>query len=246
MSTQSPAVAGAAVVHPPAPPAAAPPIIINSKVRIPGNITTLDAFRQWARSDDCPEKLRVAWLAGVLWVEVAMEQFYSHNRVKTEITRVLGNLVRETDPGVYLSDGMLLSHPQAGLCTIPDGIFVSYGALQSGQVRRVPNSHNEGPVELEGSPEMVVEVVSRSSEDKDLNTLPSLYHGAGVRELWRVDARRDLRFQILRWDAAGYLPTQLPDGWWRSDVFARDFQLTQDLDPLGQPRFTPQVRPHQP
>ena len=44
--------------------------------------------------------------------------------------------------------------------------------------------------------------------------------------------------EIFRWTATGYVPTQQADGWWRSDVFARDFLLTQDLDPLGQPRYT--------
>jgi hypothetical protein len=38
--------------------------------------------------------------------------------------------------GLYIPDGMQLSNTGAGLSTVPDGLFVCFAALQSGQVRQ--------------------------------------------------------------------------------------------------------------
>ena len=93
-----------------------------------------------------------------------------------------------------------------------------------------------------GPPDMVLEVVSAWSVEKDTVTLPGLYHAAGIPEFWRVDARGELRFEILRHDAGGYVPTQQPDGWWRSDRFGCFFRLTQGNDPAGMPEFDLEVK----
>ena len=95
---------------------------------------------------------------------------------------------------------------------------------------------------LEGTPDMVLEVVSDSSVEKDNVLLPPLYQAAGVPEFWRIDARGELLFELLRLTPGGYVSAQLPEGWWHSDVFARDFRLVQGADPLGQPEFTLEVR----
>lgn len=246
MSTQTPALpVTQAPVSPGPAHRQAEAIVIATEcgeVRIPANLTTHEAFREWARSDDCPEKLRISWLQGIIWVEVDMERLYSHNQVKTELTRVLGTLVRDLDTGLYLTDGMLLTQPDVGLSTVPDGIYVSYQSLHSGRVRQVPSTRGAGTVELQGAPEVAVEVVSHSSEEKDFVTLPGLYYQAGIDEFWRADARQELLFEIFRRGTAGYEPTRLPDDWWRSDVFGRDFRLTQQTNPLGQPRSTLEVR----
>jgi Uma2 family endonuclease len=232
-----------ALPPPPAPLPAVPlrGIVINGRVRLPA-ITDHADFRAWARSDECPEKLRVAFLDGVLWVDLSMEQLFTHNQVKTEFTRVLGNLVRDLGAGRYLTDGMLLSHPQAGFSTIPDGLYVSFAAMQSGRVRRIANVRNVGAIELEGAPEMVLEVVSDNSVDKDNIDLPPLYYRAGIDEFWRADARGDLTFEIFRWRSTGYDLMRLPDGWCRSELFGRDFRLTQAADALGEPMYTLDVR----
>ncbi len=110
------------------------------------------------------------------------------------------------------------------------------------RVRRLPG-RQAGVVELEGSPEMVLEVVSESSVPKDTVELPPLYHQAGVQEFWRMDARGELTFEILRRDQAGWASTQQPDGWWHSPVFGHYFHLDQSPDPLGRPVFILQARP---
>jgi Uma2 family endonuclease len=99
-----------------------------------------------------------------------------------------------------------------------------------------------GAIELEGTPEMVLEVVSDSSVDKDTITLPPLYYAAGIDEFWRADARGELNFEIFRWRPSGYELMRLPDGWCRSELFGREFRLTQAADPMGDPLYTLEVR----
>ena len=141
-----------------------------------------------------------------------------------------------------MPDGMHLSNTVAGLSTVPDAMYVLYTTFQTGRVQRVPNANQVGVVELEGCPDMVLEVVSDSSVEKDTQLLPPLYQRAGIAEFWRIDARAVVQFEILRLTPAGYAPTHLPDGWWHSDVFGQDFHLDQDTDPIGQPRFTLRFR----
>jgi Uma2 family endonuclease len=233
-----------AVSPPPALPVPlAPAIVINGCVHIPAGISDLATFRLWARSEECPEKLRLAYLSGVLWVDLTMEQLYSHNDVKTEVATVLRMLVKAGGQGRYLGDGMLLSNTAADLSTIPDGQYVSFAAFKEDRVREVPGKH-AGVVELEGSPEMVLEVVSESSVEKDMTRLPVLYWRAGILEFWRIDARgAEVRFEILRREATGYVPATEPEGWWRSTVLGRSFRLTQQPDARGQPLFTLEHRP---
>lgn len=216
-------------------------IVINGVLHIPPGITDLATFRAWVRSDAAPEKLRVSYLAGTIWVDLTMEQAYFHNSVKTEIASVLFPLVRARNLSRFFSDGMLLSNPAVDLSTIPDGFLVSYEAIQSGRVRHVPGKHG-GAIEMEGTPDMVLEVVSDSSVEKDMVILPRQYYQAGVTELWRVDARGELRFEILQRTDAGYVPTLGADGWWSSAVFGQSFQLDQQIDQLGLPEFRLAVR----
>jgi Uma2 family endonuclease len=81
----------------------------------------------------------------------------------------------------------------------PDVTVVLWQSLEAERLREVPEpGDSEGDyVELEGPPDLVVEIVSDSSVHKDTKRLPPLYAAAGVPELWRIDARgSDLRFEI--------------------------------------------------
>src|SRR5687767_12368279 len=113
MSTASDPTAAPLTVAPPAPPSAAagpraPAGVINGTVHIPEGIHDLEAFRAWARSEDFPQRGRFAWLAGTLWVDLTMEQAYTHNDAKTEVAGVLRALAKSSDRGRYFSDGMSL------------------------------------------------------------------------------------------------------------------------------------------
>ncbi|HEY8504186.1 MAG TPA: Uma2 family endonuclease, partial [Gemmataceae bacterium] len=125
----------------------------------------------------------------------------------------------------------------------PDGMFASYDAIRDGRVRQVPG-RSGGFTELGGAPEMVLEIISDSSIEKDTVRLPEVYLRAGVAEFWRIDARGgELRFEILRREEAGYVPALGEDGWWRSEVFGHWFRLVQQPNPLGHPSYTLESRP---
>src|SRR5438067_8034355 len=132
---------------------------------------------------------------------------FSHNQVKAQYGMVLGGLAASGGRGYYFPDGALLSNPEADLSTEPDGLFVSYEAIRTGRVRLIKGAE-QGYIELEGSPDMTLEVVSAESVKKDTEILRELYWRAGVTEYWLVDARREpLRFDILRRTARGYVAT---------------------------------------
>jgi Uma2 family endonuclease len=134
------------------------------------------------------------------------------------------------------------SHSGAGLSTEPDGCFVSYAALERKVVSWVKGAE-EGFVEIEGTPDMTLEIVSPASIAKDREELRSLYWQAGVAEYWLVDARSELSFAILKRTATGYSSTRHnPEGWIRSNIFQRGFRLVPGKDRLGNPRFTLEVR----
>jgi Uma2 family endonuclease len=214
-------------------------VIANgTEVRIPGSVVDLESFRRWARSDALPEHGWFSYLAGEIWVDLSMEQLFSHNGVKTEFTVVVGGLVRLERRGYFFSDRVLLSNPNADLSTEPDGSFVFFETIQTGRVRLIEGAA-QGYVEIEGTPDMVLEIVSASSVHKDTERLRELYWQAGIAEYWLVDARGDApQFDIFRHESKGYVATRRHNGWLRSRVFDRAFQLSATPDALGNPQYT--------
>jgi Uma2 family endonuclease len=218
------------------------PIILPEVGQIPPGIVDLESFRRWARSDDFPEEGRFSYLRGEIWVDLSMEQLFSHNQVKARFNLVLGSLAEERKLGYYFPDGARFSHPDVDLSTEPDGLFVSYDAVEDLRVRFIEGTQ-QGYVEVVGSPEMVLEVVSRKSVQKDTKVLRELYWAAEIPEYWLVDARKGAaHFDLLRRGKRGYTAARAQDGWLRSGVFGRSFRLTQQADPLGHPRYTLEVR----
>src|SRR5207253_2045854 len=134
-------------------------------------------------------------------------------------------------------ENMLLSNLKAGLSTEPDAMFASWDTMREGRVRLV-GPRPKQPVDVEGTPDMVLEVISRSSVRKDTVVLPELYLKAGIPEYWLVDPRGGMvRFDILRRTASGYRRVREQNGWRKSRVFDAAFRLVQSTDPLGDPAF---------
>src|SRR5205807_2279951 len=103
----------------------------------------------------------------------------------------------------------------AGVANNPDATFISWAGLEKGRVHLVPRTGAQGQyIELEGTPDWVLEIVSDSSVEKDTRLLRTAYHRAGIREYWLVDARGpELVFQILQWRKAGYAAAAKRGGW---------------------------------
>ena len=212
--------------------------VFEDKVAIPTSIRDLDSFRRWARSDEYPQTGWFSYLGGEVWVDLSMEQLFSHNRVKAEITAVLVRLVKSRKLGYLFADGARLSHIAADISTEPDCLFVSYECVKSKRAKLIEGADG-GYVEVEGAPDMVLEIVSPTSVRKDTVRLRKLYHLADVAEYWLVDARGDEpRLEILRRTANEYVPIEPHDGWTPSPVFGRKFQLRVQLDPLRHPDYT--------
>jgi hypothetical protein len=58
-----------------------------------------------------------------------------------------------------------------------------------------------------------------------------------------VDARGErIEFQIYRHTACGYVATRPSGGWRKSAVFSKSFRFTRQLDDLGHPDFTLEVK----
>ncbi|MGH7171054.1 MAG: Uma2 family endonuclease [Gemmataceae bacterium] len=234
------------LVPPPAPSWPVPRalrIVIEENVAIPAEVVDLASYCRWATSEEFPPRGQFSYLRGTIWVDLTMETLYRHNQVKREFAEVLGGLVKSLATGRFIPDGMLLRNSAADLAAEPDGMFVSYDALRGGRVQRIERERPDF-LELEGTPEMVLEVVSETSVQKDTVELRDLYWHAGILEYWLVDARAaEPRFDLLRHGRKGYVSTRKQaEGWLPSNVFGRSFQLTQTSDPLGDPLYVLNVR----
>jgi Uma2 family endonuclease len=169
------------------------------------------------------------------------EDLFSHNQVKNEYASVITALIKQIRLSRFFTDRTLLSHRRARLSTEPDGLFVSWNSLRTRRVQLVRGRKRF--VEIQGSPDMTLEVVSDSSITKDTITLRELYWKAGVREYWLVNALGDeLDLDILCHRRAGYEPARKRAGWVESKVFGRAFKLTSKPDEMGYPDYTLMVR----
>lgn len=210
-------------------------------VKIPLWVIDLESFRAWVDRDDFPDKGRIDYIKGEVWVDMSKEQLFTHVAVKTEIAGVLGRLVKAERTGLLFGDGALVSNLDADIAVNPDAVFISHAAHQD-RVRLLEGNKG-GYVEMEGSPDMVLEVVSDSSVHKDTERLRQDYWTAGIREYWLVDARKEpLAFDILRHTPKGYRTTPKKDGWIKSNVFGKSFRLMQETSEFGDPEYTLEVR----
>ncbi len=65
--------------------------------------------------------------------------------------------------------------------------------------------------EIEGPPELAIEVLSESTRDYDLGEKRAAYREAGVREIWWVDA--EARVVMVERQGEGYVPERIHEGW---------------------------------
>jgi Uma2 family endonuclease len=221
-------------------------MVEGDEVVVPSWVNDLESFRRWSDDDDFPETGQISFLCGEVWVDMSKEQPYTHGEVKSEINTVLRALVKATATGRYWEGGVYVSNEEGDVSNQPDGVYVSFKTQNKGLVQSIESKH-EGHVELEGSPDMVLEVVSRSSVKKDTEVLREAYARAGIREYWLVDARKGpLRFDILRLSRGRYVAARKHAGWARSDVFDRWFRLRQEEGADGFPECHLDVRTEKP
>jgi Uma2 family endonuclease len=216
-------------------------VVIEGRAVIPDGIRDHKSYRRWARSPQFPDTGRFAFLAGKIWVDMSPEELMTHNLVKGEYAAVLHALVKQSRLGRFFHDRTLVTNESARLTTEPDGTFVSFESLRMRRVTFVKGQN--GYIEIQGTPDMTLEVVSMSSMKKDTIELRELYWKAGVREYWLVNALGDdFRFDILRRTRSGYVAAQKRSGWAESKVFGCSFKITSKPDELGYPEYTLHIR----
>ncbi len=182
-------------------------VMFEEQVEIPMNLGSLADFRRWATSDDFPERGRIDYVAGRIEVDMSPDDFFCHGTLKTEIVGVLHRLVKQGKLGHLVTDRTRVSSVEAGLSAEPDVLFLSHATLETDRARLVPKAGSEPGryVELEGAPDLIVEIVSDHSVAKDTRRLPKAYFEAGIGEFWLADARgAELVFQIHRRGESSY------------------------------------------
>jgi Uma2 family endonuclease len=211
---------------------------------VPPDVCTLEGFRAWASADDFPERVRVTYLDGEVYLDMSNEEINTHIALKTRLIGTLGSLVEALNLGHFYGDGVLLVNEEGRVSNNPDAVFLSRATLETRRVRLVPRRGGEHLYrELEGTPDWVLEVVNDGSVHKDTVRLREGYHRAGIPEYWLVDARGEtLSFQILLRRKTGYAASPGRDGWQRSRVFERSFRLERVLDEFGLWEYTLHVR----
>jgi Uma2 family endonuclease len=208
----------------------------DETVRIPPEALTFEGFRKWSHSPEFPDRGRIDYLAGHVEADLSPEDLYTHGTLKVAISSGLHALV-EGRLGHVFSDSTRIASRFAGLSVEPDVVVVLWDSLRSGRLRHVPAAGKKPNryVELEGAPDVVVEVVSDGSLRKDTERLPPLYARAGIPELWLADARgEEVWFQILTLEDGRYVPVEADaEGWIRSPRLGVSFRLVRYSTPVA-------------
>jgi Uma2 family endonuclease len=211
---------------------------------LPASAHTLDGFRAWAKSEQYPERGRICFLDGEIFIDMSPEELETHVAVKWEVGSVVHFLNKKTKRGQFYGDGSQVSNVDANLSTIPDGTFILWESLDAGRVRLVPWEGEEGAyMEIEGTPDWMLEVVSKYSVQKDTKQLRQKYHRAGIPEYWLIDAwKGEIRFQILLRGDTDYMPAEVKKGWQESPVFGYLFRLMRQRNSRGFWNYTLEVK----
>jgi Uma2 family endonuclease len=172
---------------------------------------------------------------GEVFIDTSPESLETHNKVKSAILADLIAILRAEPLGEVYGDGALVTNLGAGASTEPDLVFATWSAFDSGRLKLVKKTNRDTDyIELVGTPDIVVEVVSDSSVRKDLVTLKTAYFLAGIAEYWIVDARRDdVAFEILTRGTDAFIAKSVPGASQSSVVLAKSFRVARSKNRAG-------------
>ena len=212
-------------------------LVLEDQIEVPMDLRSLADFRRWATSEAFPERGRIDYIAGRIDVDTSPEDLLTHGTLKTELVIVLGVRIRSKGLGLIYTDSTRVSCSEADVSAEPDVVFVSESSLETGRMRMVPKAGGAADryVELEGPPDLIVEIVSDASVRKDTERLPAAYYQAGVPEFWLIDGRgEDLVFHIHHRGKSQYEPAAPDsDGYQASTVLSRRYRLDRSRNAKG-------------
>jgi len=208
-------------------------IIQDPSMTIPADVFGLEGFLRWIHSGEFPTERRASFLAGEVSIEMSAEEIVTHNLLKSAANRDVGMWVLRHDLGHVFADRALLVNDAAGLSTEPDLMFCSWESLRSCRVQFAEVIEGSGRfVEVRGSPDLVLEIVSDSSVRKDTILLPELYYAAGVEEYWLIDARgARIEFRLLARGRKQFTPVK-PDVRTCFENHLRGLASRRDISPI--------------
>ena len=173
------------------------------KGRGPGKITYEQFLKRY-------EGVRAEWVDGE--VELKMSVSKLHNEVTRFLLFAMGAFIEEQSLGEIFFTQFQMKLPGGGSGREPDLVFVRTGRLD-----RVVRQFIDGPGDL------VVEVVSPESQDRDRNVKFREYEAGGVAEYWLIDPDKetaeffvlhDGHFERHEPDATGIYRSASMDGFW--------------------------------
>ena len=209
-------------------------------MRIPADVFDLAGFRRWVHSADFPQRGKFSFLGGEVHIDMSPKEIETHNKIKMAIGAVLHAWIMRLNLGDLLADGALLINADANLSTEPDLLFCSFKSLAAGRVAyREAVDGSLRFVEVNGTPDLVVEIVSSYSERKDTRDLLRRYFLAGIPEYWLIDARGEaIDFQLLKRGKTRYVAVKPDaDGFRRSAALDGKFRITRDRNRVGGYRY---------
>ncbi len=210
---------------------------------VPAAARSLSGFREWALSESFPERGQITYSPQELIIDMSPELFETYNFIKMDVGAALNTLVENRKLGRFFADRALFSNELASISTEPDGMFVSGKSLRSERCKLVESKRPGANIEIVGSPDLVLEIVSPTSIKKDKEILREGYFRAGVGEYWIINALGDeLEFQILVPETDGFVDvTEQQDGL-ASPTFGCSFRLTGAKDDDGFMHYTLHIR----
>jgi Uma2 family endonuclease len=161
----------------------------------------------------------------------------THGTPKSAIAGEFVARIQDRELGIVGVDCTRLSSPDADLSAEPDVLVLLVETIRSGRARLVPGA-SEKPdrhIEIEGAADIVVEVISKHSQTKDRKRLRTLYHAAGVREYWIVDARGGkTELEVLIHSESGYSAAPVDaEGFSMSSVLGKRVRLVRGSEVEG-------------
>ncbi len=153
-------------------------------------------FLRWALAN----RVRAEWVEGE--VIVMAPGNIDHQDLMGWLYRLLADFVEQRDLGKAIFDCFTrLSKPRPQI-RVPDVLFIEKARLAELVKTGQP---------VQGSPDLVMEIVSADSAARDWREKYAVYQAAGVREYWIIDpANRILEAYEL--DAAGFRKLDERDG----------------------------------
>jgi Uma2 family endonuclease len=207
---------------------------------VPLWVSELESFRRWVHSDEYPEQAKALYFDGNIFLDELMEK-QLHGEIKGAIYAAIRHWSNQHIPGVIHIDKMRYTNEAAHVSAEPDVMFLSDDSIES---EEVTIDDGDDTLEIGGSPDLLVEIISPSSFQKDHTILMRKYWEAGVKEYWLADSRKAPSLVIHKRNGKRFTPMPVDtQGWQRSNVLGAKCRLMTKPGKAGITKVTLELKP---